>query len=106
LVERGKKAGDYYFIFKILKQMEKSSAKKDTNQGIFICEEKKAKKELGSYHFIGSSKDLTTLGDNQPIILLGCVQGTYKCSSKHTSSFLCGNTNEKKHLFLFSAWGR
>jgi hypothetical protein len=56
LVERGKKPG----VFSFGKQMEKSSAKKDTNQGTSICEEKKPKKELGSYHFIGSSKDLTT----------------------------------------------
>ncbi len=35
----------------------------------------KRKMELGSYHFIGSSKDL---GWHQPIMLLGCVHGTYK----------------------------
>jgi hypothetical protein len=47
LVERGKKAGDYYYYY--LKQMKKPNAKKDTNRGIFICEEKNGIRKLSLY---------------------------------------------------------
>jgi hypothetical protein len=91
----------YYYYYYYLKQMKKPNAKKDTKQGIFICEEKKGIRKLSLYRELQRPR----VTSNPSSYWVVCMVHTNKCSSKHTSSFLCGNTNEKKHFFLFSVWG-